>query len=769
MRLFRVLLSIVASSLAISAQRTPEQPSRRPEVLREAALQQIVPLTSGLREDDHPAIASRDGIVWLAWVSYSEIEGTTHVYARSLRDGRWSQVEQVSDKAGDYSKPAVAVDADGAIWVAWPAQVDGNWDLYGRGRKPLGGWGGVERWSEHAGPDLAPQLAAGDDGMMLVWQGLHGDNFDIFFRLRQGGKWGPETAVTESPASDWAPAVAATKTAFHVVWDSYRGDYDVLLRSFEGGQWSREKALAGSPRLENNAALSVDSLDRVWVAFEVGPEEWASDSANGGLRARRELGLACLDSGQLYRADQAELSANALFKESGLQAPLATVGKDGKLRLFYRRPMNKNWLEVGMLRWDGAGWEAPETLLYSEGRIDQRVVAADIGDALLVAYPAGSSHNVLYAKSYSVGNAGATDGTPPLAAIPDTEPKPAPPPPARHEFNGYRVAWGDLHRHTDISEDGGLVDGSLVDGMRYAIDAAEMDFLGVTDHTRYLTRRYNVWRIQQISDLFNKPGAFIGMHAYERSQFSPWGHRNVVHLDRDYVPVPASYDIGDFGVSPWGLFDALRGKKAISIPHTSAWVNKQVSWDYNDEEVERLVEIYQGLRSTYEYKGAPDPADRVVYEPDSRNFVWNALERKLKLGFIASSDHRSTHMSFAAVYTKELDRGSIFEGLYARRTYAATDKIFVDFAIAGTMMGGEATIEGVPELEVAVEGTTDLDQIDVIKNNTFAYQVRPQGRKARFTFRDHEYTGEEAYYYVRVIQKDKNMAWASPIWVRPKR
>ena len=84
-------------------------------------------------------------------------------------------------------------------------------------------------------------------------------------------------------------------------------------------------------------------------------------------------------------------------------------------------------------------------------------------------------------------------------------------------------------------------------------------------------------------------------------------------------------------------------------------------------------------------------------------------------------------------------------------------------------MGGETEVEGLPELEVAIEGTGDLDQIDIIKNNTFAYQVKPDGRTARFTFRDREYDGGDAYYYVRVIQKDKNMAWASPIWIDGKK
>jgi hypothetical protein len=371
----------------------------------------------------------------------------------------------------------------------------------------------------------------------------------------------------------------------------------------------------------------------------------------------------------------------------------------------------------------------------------------------------------VYFRRFSAGRTSGEDPAPPLRPAAASSPATPPDAPSRHTFQGYQLVWGDLHRHTDISEDGGLTDGSLTDAMRYALDAAGLDFLGVTDHTRYLPRRYNLWRIQQVTDLFYAPGFFAPLHAYERSQFSPWGHRNIVHLNRDYTPVPASYELGDPGVDPNGLFAALRGKQALSIPHTSAWGNKQVSWNYQDPDIERVVEIYQGLRSTYEYNGAPDPAGRAIYEKDSPNFIWNALERKLKMGFIASSDHRSTHMSFAAVYAKALDRASVFEALRARRTYAATDKILVDFSIGGHLMGEEIRVAETPVLRVKVRGTAPLEKIDVIKNSQFVYAREPRERDAEFEFRDQSWKGEDCYYYVRVIQTDRNMAWSSPIWV----
>ncbi len=125
-------------------------------------------------------------------------------------------------------------------------------------------------------------------------------------------------------------------------------------------------------------------------------------------------------------------------------------------------------------------------------------------------------------------------------------------------------------------------------------------------------------------------------------------------------------------------------------------------------------------------------------------------------------------MSFAAVYAKGIDRESIFEALRARRTYAATDKILLDFSIGGYVMGEEMDPAASPELAVAVEGTAPIAQIDVIKNNKILYTVSPSVRTAHFTFRDDAYHGEDSYYYVRVTQTDKNMAWASPIWVRKK-
>src|SRR5689334_20353364 len=92
-----VLLFLTAA--ACWAQRQPGNPGPKagwdPERLK--ALHQIVPLTTAVREDDHPAIAARDGRAWVTWVSFSETEGTSQVYARSYENGKWSAPVQVTE------------------------------------------------------------------------------------------------------------------------------------------------------------------------------------------------------------------------------------------------------------------------------------------------------------------------------------------------------------------------------------------------------------------------------------------------------------------------------------------------------------------------------------------------------------------------------------------------------------------------------------------------------------------------------------------------
>jgi hypothetical protein len=44
-------------------------------------------------------------------------------------------------------------------------------------------------------------------------------------------------------------------------------------------------------------------------------------------------------------------------------------------------------------------------------------------------------------------------------------------------------------------------------------------------------------------------------------------------------------------------------------------------------------------------------------------------------------------------------------------------------------------------------------------------QSKPEGRSADFHFVDTAPVKGYSYYYVRVVQKDAEMAWSSPVWM----
>jgi len=84
------------------------------------------------------------------------------------------------------------------------------------------------------------------------------------------------------------------------------------------------------------------------------------------------------------------------------------------------------------------------------------------------------------------------------------------------------------------------------------------------------------------------------------------------------------------------------------------------------------------------------------------------------------------------------------------------------------MQGDIFTASERPRLEVRVEGTGAIDQVDVIKNNKFVFNACPRTASARFTFEDADSKPGESWYYVRVQQSDGQMAWSSPLWITRK-
>jgi hypothetical protein len=774
-------------------------PGGRVEVRRAPSVEK---LSLPAYEDDEPSIvAQKDGALSVAWVAYRD--RADRVLLRTRRGGAWSEPEEVTPQPADIFRTAAAEDGDGKLWIFWSQRENDRWHLWGRARKN-GRWEAAIRLTD-AGSNMFHRAAAGGGCVFLVWQSFRNGQSDIYLRALQSGVWSPEQRVSESPANDWEPSVAAAPDggAF-LAWDGYdRGNYDVYFRSWQTGRLSPLQAVTSSPKFEAHASVAADARGRPWIAWDESGVNWAKDQGfliptplSVPIHQQRDIGLAVWSGGGW-------LTPRAPFNAMPGNAEHPQLAFDGRglLHMVFRHWTRRNSRTIGspicwenfVTTWDGESWAVPLPLDHSAGSIEKHAaIARGSGGGLWAAWMTDERpfatqipvNGEIYCAALTLGGAAAREQAlaplrPPVVEAISVHPAEAADVEAvrnyRIEAGGkqYKIYRGDMHRHTDVSQDF-KYDGSLIELYRYALDAAGFDFIAPTDHQAGYDQEFTWWQNQKLVDLFFMPGRFTPLYAYERSVPYPNGHRNILfdHPGVRTLPVPPEEAGGRAGAAR--LYEYLRRNNGISMPHSSATL-QGTDWRDNDPDVEPLIEIYQGYRTSYEYEGAPraatalnPQAQKSGWEP--AGFWWNALRKGYRLGVQSSSDHWSTHISYACILAETFTRRGLLDAMRQRHSYAATDNIVLDFrAKAGGavyLMGDSFASAAAPQLAVHVIGTGPILQIDIIKNQRFLYTTRPGAKEASFEFADREFGPGRSYYYVRVLQQDGQLAWSSPVWVR---
>ena len=112
--------------------------------------------------------------------------------------------------------------------------------------------------------------------------------------------------------------------------------------------------------------------------------------------------------------------------------------------------------------------------------------------------------------------------------------------------------------------------------------------------------------------------------------------------------------------------------------------------------------------------------------------------KDIGIGTIASSDHWSTHLSYAMVFTETPTRLAIFEAIKRRHTYGATDNIVLDYRLGEYFMGDEFTASQVPPLEIYVLGTSPVSRIEIIKNEKVVYTATPGKKEVKLSYLDQD-------------------------------
>ncbi|MEM1443838.1 MAG: hypothetical protein AAGF67_15940, partial [Verrucomicrobiota bacterium] len=487
-----------------------------------------------------------------------------------------------ADGITNITQPCLTRMSNGRILCVWSQlESDGQWEIVSRiiGRRGKAALGKPVPLTEGGGNDIFPDLGTDRHGRIWVtWQALADGVASVMAKHGTGDpvEWSETVAVTNgSGGGDWEPRLAfgAGEEAL-IVFDSYRtGDFDLYLtRVSIDGSVSDPVALAQTDRYEarGEAATSLDGKS-LWVAYEDGIVRWGKDlgsewrSKGGGLHHDRQLKVIRVDleTNEIEKVADItallpDLVADPQSVGTGaIDVPEVLVDGEGHPWVFFRYCLfnSPGYWQLAYARLDPetGDWTKPEVFAKSSYCLDRRSPVA--------LHPKDGSIAVAYAsdlrKSKQAGDTGIF-----LAKLNPAEERPSVGPmpfdlvqeapsllkpyndtPERDrddhhtwEINGesYQLVWGDVHRHTDFSNCRTTDDGCIVEHFRYAIEAGGLDFLGTSDHTEVGKRytAYEWWQSQKLADLFHNPGTFVSLYAYEREQGYPYGHRNVLFLER---------------------------------------------------------------------------------------------------------------------------------------------------------------------------------------------------------------------------------------------
>ena len=287
--------------------------------------------------------------------------------------------------------------------------------------------------------------------------------------------------------------------------------------------------------------------------------------------------------------------------------------------------------------------------------------------------------------------------------------------------------FGDIHNHNALGYGLGSLERSI------EIARSHLDFFAFTGHSSWhdmaamesgrerhwlngFARLEKGWpKVQHLIADANRDQDFSAFLGFEWHS-SRFGDQCVIFPD-DHQPLCFADDVT-------GLRRFCAGKGALMIPHHLAYPTgmRGVNWDVFDEAQTPVVEIYSEHGNAEDDRGPYPYFNHSMGGRVTANTATAALNAGLRFGFVASSDnHRGFPGAYGegvmAVLCEELSRSAIFAAINARRTYALTgDRIEVDLAVDGAVMG--STIRAGAEVEVAfaVAGRDEIDVVEIIQD-----------------------------------------------------
>ena len=357
----------------------------------------------------------------------------------------------------------------------------------------------------------------------------------------------------------------------------------------------------------------------------------------------------------------------------------------------------------------------------------------------------------------------------------------------------YQPYFGQLHSHTQYSDGSGTLDSAL-SYIRSLPASANVQFVAFTDHSNYFDSKnapnveaalYDTTLVKD-SDAshswktykdtiaqFNKDNAgdMVAIGGFEMTWSGGPGHINTFNtpgiVSRNNSTL--NNKTADAGMKAYyALLSQEEGKNSISqFNHPGTTFGNFKDFNYWDPVIDSrmyMVEVGNGEGQI----GAGG------YYPSYEQYIM-ALDKGWHLAPTNNQDNHQGKWGNAndardVILTDNFTEEGIYDAIRALRMYATEDKnLELGYTVNGLMMGSRIeTVPGKLDIEVSVydpDRTDSIAKVEVVVNSGKVAHVWDDPAELKSGTLSVTLAPEYSYYFIRVTQKDGDLAVTSPVWV----
>ena len=743
-----------------------------------------------------PIVGMLDGVVTCGWI---EIENGIETLKIKMMDT--GQIYEVF--AGKYIQSPLICNNQ----VLFSAVVEnGDWPLFAASINHAGEID-VAQISRLGGRIASLRGETGTDGLdsWITYECRHGKATRVYAARARDDRWVADIPVSDPAVHAYDPHVARARDGMvYAIYSAFvYGNYHILLQKMDGSGECIDSPVrisdqsgscywpSVSPRREGGVWVC-------WTSFTHDVNFERSYLQHDQYRDRQNVftHLPVMYAG-IYENDQIMMpvtnavshaqggNVEAFAVEHSLGAKRGTIVQleDGTVKIVYRKYDHDHHRnakpDISVTTLSHLGWMEPQSMVQ-HGWQEENVCFRVSGDRFQIACMTDNrgfpewfdttntiSLSLLELQPQSFGHEDVplVPYTVAPIPIPSVEEQP-------YQMNSRRsgetLIWGQTHCHSSISICQRIFDQDIHLNYRFFQDVQKSDFGGVTDHC-YNHGPLEEHIVQKMADFYYFPGEFIAFAAYEWTgsgancthENGPFGHVNCLFLGEDErIKVLTPVDKDCDGSSLNRLWKTYAGKKIVTIPHHPADRMHPYNWDFFDERMVPIVEIFQDYRGQHEQPGV---YGSTPFLKTGHPNAWavEALDRGYKLGFIGGGDHAGQARGGAEVAA--LTRESLYEAFQKRRTYASSGAgADISFTGNGEPVGS-VIYEKQADFSLQIHANAEIDCVQIVKcGETVRHEpVKERSFAYRWTaVRDKEHE----YWYCRVLLANGEVFWTSPIW-----